>query len=122
MGEPATIYAESLARYKHGYPLWWPEPTKHLGGKVREVEIGDVGYVDEDGAFNTIFNVTYEANHERNDGVTPPSFKPLAFDRNSVAVKEQFYTRGPLFSTSVRSQEIDTHLVTYADYVDVYDE
>jgi hypothetical protein len=41
----------------------------------------------------------------------------LAFDRNSITVKEHFYTKGPLFSTSVKSQETNTHLVTYANYI-----
>jgi hypothetical protein len=122
MGEAAAVYAESLARYNHGHPLWWPEPTKTLGGKVREVEIGDVGYVDGDGAFIALFNVTYEASHERNAGVAPPSFRPLAFDRNSVIVKEHFFTTCPLFSASVKSQEINTHLVTYADHINLNDE
>ena len=113
MGEPAAVYAETLARYKYGHPLWWPEPTRKLLGKPWEVEIGDVGYVDGDGEFRSLFNVTCDPSHARNAGGTPTSFAPLAFDTNCVNVKERFCTRGPLHSTSVKSHKIETRLDTY---------
>ena len=44
--------AHSLSNIKLGYPLWQPEP--HTSG---EVQIGDIGYIDGDGAFVRLFNV-----------------------------------------------------------------
>jgi hypothetical protein len=113
MGEAAAVFADTLARYNYGHALWWPQPTKGLNRRLQEVEIGDVGYVDEDGAFHTLFNITYSATHERNAGGTPVSFVPLAFDSGSVDVKEQFCTRGPLYSTTVKSREVEAQTTAY---------
>ncbi|KAI9566676.1 hypothetical protein HD554DRAFT_2007321, partial [Boletus coccyginus] len=48
-----------------GYPLRFPEPSSTLPSSYREdgIQIGDVGYVTQQGAFNVLFNVSYGLNH-----------------------------------------------------------
>ncbi|KAI0790237.1 hypothetical protein BC629DRAFT_1512516 [Irpex lacteus] len=86
MGEAASVFAEQLAKYKYGHALWWPEPTNGPLGHEHEVEIGDVGYIDEDGAFQLLFNVTYDANHEL-----------MPYNKASIETKEKFCRTGPLY-------------------------
>ncbi len=63
----------------YGYPLWLPEPSDDLppdyirGG----TQIGDLGYLDEDGGFVYLFNVGKAINDPVNVGRTPPGFDPL---------------------------------------------
>ncbi|KAH0588260.1 hypothetical protein H2248_006968 [Termitomyces sp. 'cryptogamus'] len=54
----SVVYARQLLPKRHGYPLWIPEPYGNsLPYRTKGVRIGDVGYVTEDGAFETLFNV-----------------------------------------------------------------
>ena len=48
---PAKIYQESLSNLRFGIPLWIPEPINH------SVEIGDVGFFDQTGAWFRVFNI-----------------------------------------------------------------
>ena len=57
----ADVYAACLLPYGLGYPLWFPEP--HGTG---EAQIGDVGYIDEEGRFMRILNTQ--------STITPVSF------------------------------------------------
>ncbi|KAF8076985.1 hypothetical protein FPV67DRAFT_1665219 [Lyophyllum atratum] len=50
----AQVYAQNLLSKRHGYPLWVPEPYGNsVSYRTKGVRIGDVGYVTEDGAFET---------------------------------------------------------------------
>lgn len=49
---PAQLYASAMSPFHLGYALWTPEP--HESGEVR---IGDVGFVNQDGAFVRLLNV-----------------------------------------------------------------
>ena len=114
MGEAARIYAEQLHRFRYGHALWWPEHTRDLDGHKREVEIGDVGYVDEDGAFHPLFNVVRPANHERKEGYTlPPDFVPFDSATCSIEPKENFILPGPVHSSSIKSRRIRGELAAY---------
>ncbi|KAI0084197.1 hypothetical protein BDY19DRAFT_973545 [Irpex rosettiformis] len=99
-----SLYAEQLSTYGHGHPLWYPEPTKGLDGCVRDAQLGDVGYIDEDGSFRRLFNVTVGAEHELNAGGVPDGFVPLNFNEKLITVKEQFLAPGPLCSRSVKGR------------------
>ncbi|KAF8123155.1 CHAT domain-containing protein [Boletus edulis] len=57
---PQHFYVASL-KQEFGYPLRTPEPNSRLGQPyVREgLQIGDVGFVDEDGEFIWLFNIKF---------------------------------------------------------------
>ena len=48
----SAAYANDLSTLDQGYALWTPEPQE-----AGEVHIGDVGFVDRDGAFMRLLNV-----------------------------------------------------------------
>lgn len=110
MGRAAKIFAEQLGIFHYGHPLWYPEPTSGLDGKEHEVHIGDVGYIDEDGAFCRLFNITFDADHPLNRGGVPGGFAPLSFDHNRlIKIKKNFLNPGPLCSRSVNGRQLDAH-------------
>ena len=114
MGEAARGYAEQLQRYGHGHALWWPQHTQGPDGLKREIDIGDVGYIDRDGAFHPLFNVTYSADDERNAGCVPTdNFAPLAYSPNAVEMKESFLPAGPMHSSSVTSRRSNVGFAVY---------
>ncbi|KAI0084198.1 hypothetical protein BDY19DRAFT_997915 [Irpex rosettiformis] len=102
MGRSATIYAEQLSERGYGHPLWFPEPTKGLDGHFRDPQLGDVGYIDEDGGFRRLFNVTVGPEHELNAGGVPDGFVPINFKQELADVKERFLAPGPLCSGSIK--------------------
>lgn len=105
MGGAAKVYAEELHRLQYGHPLWWPEHTKGPGGRERGIEIGDVGYIDTDGAFHPLFNITHETEHELNAGKTPPGFTPFVCEDGSIETKTPYFQVGPLSSSSVKGHQ-----------------
>lgn len=49
----AAVYANGLAHLGYGHALWWPEGPHDSD----EVRIGDVGYINYNGAFIVLFNI-----------------------------------------------------------------
>ncbi|KAF8415203.1 hypothetical protein L210DRAFT_2747694 [Boletus edulis BED1] len=81
---PQDVYAKYLPS-NHGYPLWFPEPSSTLPSsyKADGLQIGDVGYVDGDGAFNVLFNISFRPNHALNQRLGVSStFDPVGLDAN----------------------------------------
>ena len=116
MGEAVRIYAERLQTLGHGHPLWWPEHIEDLYGRKREVQIGDVGYVDEDGGFNPLFNIFRPESHEHDEKRTlPEGFQVAPFDFSicSVDTKVDYLPPGPLYNSSVKSRRISGGLAMY---------
>ncbi|KAF7789085.1 hypothetical protein EIP86_000018 [Pleurotus ostreatoroseus] len=107
MGIASDVYAQELSSYNHGLPLWSPEPAD-----AYEVRVGDVGYIDEDGQFHRLFNVTVDANHpynvdpETGESCVPTDFHPLQFNSRLFSIKPKQFPPGPLPSRSVKSHEI----------------
>lgn len=102
MGLASTTYAEQLDFFRHGHALWFPE---------YEANIGDVGYIDEDGAFRRLFNVTFDAAHRLNRRGVPEGFVPLSFDHEEQTdIKPSFLKPGPLHSRSVTSRQVEAHI------------
>lgn len=79
MGLAAMAYAEQLSAYGYSHPLWFPEPAEEKG-RAREIELGDVGYFDEDGGFKSLLNITVNSTHELNAGGVPEGFEPVEFN------------------------------------------
>lgn len=93
MGEEARVFAQELAKFKFGHALWWPEHTKDPRGEDHNIEIGDVGFIDSDGAFHVFFNVTHDPDHALSASRALSNiFTPLKYDSNSVETKERFRT------------------------------
>ncbi len=107
MGIAADVFAEQLAHYGHGRPMWSPEPTEGPDYKMREVRIGDVGHIDEDGAFHRLFNVTVDEDHPYNSGGVPDNFVPLKFNKRLLAVKPRLLDPGAYCSNSVKSKSVE---------------
>ena len=110
MGLSSTVYAELLSRYGHGHPLWDPEPSEGLDGCVRDVQLGDVGYIDAYGGFRRLFNITVDAQHELNAGGTPAGFTPIAFNQSLKRQKEDALSPGPLCSEGVEMHAVETQV------------
>ncbi|KAJ7325430.1 hypothetical protein DFH08DRAFT_662969, partial [Mycena albidolilacea] len=55
----SELYSRLLFPKKHGCPLFHPQPFDDLPEPARKLgtEIGDVGLVTQDGAFDPIFNI-----------------------------------------------------------------
>ena len=62
---PQNLYARNL-RQSFGYPLRFPEPKPGLplSYEERGLHIGDVGYVDDVGMFEVLFNICFPLDHE----------------------------------------------------------
>ena len=81
----ASVYARQLIRKRHGYPLWCPEPYGSSPVYVATgVSIGDVGYVTDDGAFETLFNICSDAENPLNRKGVPEAFVKLDIPEDSI--------------------------------------
>ncbi len=107
MGIAATVYAELLSRHKHGHPLWHPEPSSGLDGSIREIRLGDVGYLDDYGGFRSLFNITVDAEHELNAGGVPEGFTPLKFNPALRCRNEDALNPGELCSEGVERVDVE---------------
>ena len=110
MGLAADVYAELLSRYKHGHPLWSPEPVEGLDGCIREVQPGDVGYINKFGGFRRLFNITVQAQHDLYAGGVPAGFVPITFSRALRCTKEDALDPGTLCSDGIESREVKAHI------------
>lgn len=70
-------------------------------GRTRNVCLGDVGYVDEDGGFRSLFNITVDATDELNAYGVPEGFVPVEYNTNLKSVKEDFLNPQPFCSKNV---------------------
>ncbi|KAF9532533.1 hypothetical protein CPB83DRAFT_846941 [Crepidotus variabilis] len=75
----SRIYHDQLLLKGRGTPLWHPSPNRRLPKSYRRegINIGDVGTVNEFGAFCFLFNIFEEAGSEINGGLVPNGFRPL---------------------------------------------
>ena len=103
MSTPAwKVYAQELLRRSHGFPLWYPEPTK-----FEEVEIGDVGFINE-GRFYRLFNACREKHDPINKGNgVPDGFVPLEIPPNLLHRHDEYLSPGPVCSVRTRCRKID---------------
>jgi hypothetical protein len=107
----AEVYARSLLSRCHGYPLWVPEPF----GVISEydtvgVRVGDVGYVTEEGAFETLFNVRAEANHPINQHGVPENFVPLRINERDITLVMDYHRAGTIPSKSGKQRSVGLDL------------
>lgn len=74
------VYAEQMFSLIRGYALYEPDPKSCHFDKVR---IGDVGYI-QDGAFNRLFNVCYDADDSINEEGIPDDFEALRMTKKDL--------------------------------------
>lgn len=99
MGVAAKILAEQLQHYGDGDALWNPSPPDG-----EELSIGDVGFIDQEGTFNRLFNAMEEPDSELNKGhdSLPGGFKPLKANKKlMLRTMKNHRPPGPLTSSSV---------------------
>ncbi|KIL56375.1 hypothetical protein M378DRAFT_172767 [Amanita muscaria Koide BX008] len=72
----ADRYARSMLGCLLGYPLYEPEPFSELSREYLRngVNIGDVGFVREDGDFDFLFNICPTQNGSINPSNLPDGF------------------------------------------------
>lgn len=92
----SEIYATQLGTLGHGHPLWSPEPRDDL-----EVQLGDVGIVNDDGAFVRLFNITCSESHKLNKHGVPHDFQPYELNRELIAIRNRYIFPGFLMSSSM---------------------
>ncbi|GBE86786.1 predicted protein [Sparassis crispa] len=103
------VYSKCLFRYKHGYPLWAPEPGDH-----GEILIGDVGYISR-GGFKPMFNATYPKDHAVNARYTlPDDFKPLVLDLKDRYRLHQSIMANVLCSRTVKGTGVSANATVNA--------
>ena len=101
----SEIYASQLVHLGYGHPLWYPEPTKS-----GDVEIGDVGYID-DGHFYRLFNACRARSHPLNKDGVPDGFKPLRLPVELTRDRFEVVKPGDsLCSDSVRKVKVEMNL------------
>ncbi|KAJ7642607.1 hypothetical protein DFH06DRAFT_1213993 [Mycena polygramma] len=76
------VYTEQLCSKWLGYPLWHPQPIDSLPQEYRTqgVRIGDVGCINDRGAFSFIFNICLAADNPINVFGVPPGFQKVELD------------------------------------------
>lgn len=99
----AFVYASELAPRGRGTPLWYPEPSES-----GEVEIGDVGFL-QDGGFHRLFNITVDETHPFNKDGVPEGFTPLT-DKPRINFRPGDIPKGPLTSRHVSCTSIDLNI------------
>lgn len=112
MGLAATVYADQLKSFGYGHPLWLPEPTVEASnGCIRSIELGDVGYFDEDGGFKSLFNIMVDSDHELNAAGVPEGFVPIEYNKTLRSIRDKFLHPRPLCSDSVKIRTRKAHVL-----------
>ena len=89
-------YAEQLFPQGHGYPLWMPDADP----SASEVEIADVGWIDQGGFFQ-LFNPTRNANGHQVQGDVPREFERLDPSTLRIAGPHQRITQRCIYSRTI---------------------
>ncbi|KIL61146.1 hypothetical protein M378DRAFT_55876, partial [Amanita muscaria Koide BX008] len=65
------LYTRSMLRCRVGYPLYEPDPFSQLSKEYSRhgINVGDVGFIREDGTFDFMFNIC----PPRNSFINPPN-------------------------------------------------
>ena len=91
----AQVYARELLLKRHGYPLWYPEPYGYsVTYRTKGVRIGDVGYVTQDGGFETLFNIRASAQDPINRRGVPENFEQVDIGEYDIIHAPHYHERG----------------------------
>ncbi|KAF4604616.1 hypothetical protein EYR40_003390 [Pleurotus pulmonarius] len=105
----SQIYARQLLMKRHGYPLWIPEPYGHSPiYRTKGVRIGDVGYVTQDGGFETLFNIRASPSDPINRRGVPNGFQEVHLHAHDVVHLPNFHhLNSAVTSTSAKQRSLD---------------
>ncbi|KAJ7094099.1 hypothetical protein C8R44DRAFT_645531 [Mycena epipterygia] len=104
-------YTKLLASKGLGYPLWHPQPIDSLPSDYKKegVRIGDVGYINDRGAFSFLFNIRCAADDPINlhFGV-PDGFQKLDLDpaRSVERIDVAFAPGSEILTETVQTRHI----------------
>ncbi|KAJ7133817.1 hypothetical protein C8R46DRAFT_1235406 [Mycena filopes] len=104
------LYTRLLLPKRHGYPLFHPQPFDDLPLQSRRVgtEIGDLGVVTSDGAFDLIFNICRAADDPVNRFGVPAGFEQLVLNAEDVAFRAQYHRPGSdVSNTRIKKRRLD---------------
>ena len=98
---PSNVYRVQLSALCHGFALWNPHPVKKF---YNQVSIGDVGYVNSEGFFYRMFNVTLPSDHPSNNKIgQADSYDPLDCGEFDSSHEKPFH-KGDYYTPSVSSE------------------
>ncbi|KAJ6595617.1 hypothetical protein DFH09DRAFT_1135118 [Mycena vulgaris] len=103
---PSHLYARLLLPTCNGYPLFRPQPFDDLPAesKKRGTEIGDVGIVTSDGAFDVIFNICRAADDPCNRFGVPDDFEQVHLGPGDVELSSHYHELGSDVSNTMISK------------------
>ncbi|KAJ7148424.1 hypothetical protein C8R43DRAFT_848692, partial [Mycena crocata] len=105
------LYSRRLCGLQQGYPLFEPQPFDDLPEPVRRIgtQIGDVGVVTADGAFDPIFNILRQPDDYANRCGVPANFEQVFLSPEESSVLQQIYPPGTVISNNVVNK---TNIIT----------
>ncbi|THV04059.1 hypothetical protein K435DRAFT_650068, partial [Dendrothele bispora CBS 962.96] len=95
----------------YGYPLWTPEPNEQTPLVYRKVgiQVGDVGFITQDGGFEFLFNITLPKDHKIHQkwrGI-PEDFEQLKLNEKGYSTGKNQIPKGEtIHSKETEVQEI----------------
>ena len=106
--QPSNIYREQLSSLNQGLALWDPKP---VGNLYNHISIGDVGYLQENGTFMRLFNVTLPWDDPSNGLLeVPEEYKRLELGHSvnvqSSEIREREYCSNV---SGVDNTHVNTH-------------
>ncbi|KAJ7854461.1 hypothetical protein B0H13DRAFT_2578964 [Mycena leptocephala] len=108
----SRLYSRLLLPKGHGYPLFRPKPFDDLPLESLRVgtDIGDVGVVTSDGAFDPIFNICRSADDPVNRFGVPQGFEQVDLDPGDIAPQMQYHRPGSdVSNTRISKRRLDVH-------------
>lgn len=110
MERPGDTYMRLLLSWGYGKPLWVPEPNDNRPKAYHKhgVHIGDVGFVNDDGVWDCLFNIRYPADHEINGNRVPEGFQPVDVHPDDIYRLAVFHGAGTeICSSSLTKYHMD---------------
>ncbi|KAH8796794.1 hypothetical protein DL96DRAFT_1721824 [Flagelloscypha sp. PMI_526] len=93
-------YTKELYTLDFGLPLWDPEPVRKV------VEVGDLGFVNKNGSFETLFNITVCAEDQPGYDL-PPDFRPFKVPKQTVNIKKNALNDRYLYSGAMELRVVE---------------
>ncbi|PBK59484.1 hypothetical protein ARMSODRAFT_850753, partial [Armillaria solidipes] len=90
----------------HRYPLWLLDPLSNLPPAYLHygIQVGDLGYLADDGGFVYLFNVCKDAEDPINLNRVPPNFAPLTSEP-SILQRLEMHDKNSTITTSAVEQK-----------------